>query len=172
MVRRLLYILIGVVALFLVLVVISLFTFLPMITSAHTSQTTPTVITSATPTPTPIKQNGNVTAKVLKQYAPDIKSQIAQGLKLTPDALTAQLKAGKTLSDVANAQGVSTTQLQTIVANALRTSLKPAVDDGTLTQKQLNNLSKRYEKNPALLDKLLGGKAAKVAPTITPTPAQ
>ena len=173
MVRRLLYILIGVAVIFLILVVISLFTFLPMITSAHTSQTTPTpTATMPAPTTTPTKQSGNVAAKLLKQYGPDIKAQIAQGLKLTPEALTAQLKTGETLGEVATAQGVSATQLQTIIANALQTNLKPAVDDGTLTQKQLNNITKRYERNPALLDKLLGGKAVKATPTITPIPAQ
>ena len=157
MARRLVYLLIGVAILFLILVGISIFTFLPMITSAHSSQTTPTTTatTVTTPTTTATPKSGNGAAKALKQYAPNIKSQIAQGLKMTPDALTTQLKAGKTLDAIATAQGVSTTQLQTIISNALQTSLRPAVDDGTITQKQLTNLAKRYANKPALLDKML-----------------
>lgn len=170
MVRRTLYILIGCMsALLLILVGIAVFIFWPMVTSAHTSQTTatPTVVPATTTTPT--TQSGSAIAKQLKQYAPAIKTQIAQGLKLTPDQLTAQLRAGKTLSTVATAQGVSTTQLQTLVSTSVETNLKPAVDDGTITQKQLDKLAKRYASNPTLLDKLLGGKATKTVPTATPT---
>ncbi len=169
MTKRTLYIIVGAIALLLILIGVGTFIFLPMITSASGNQTqiTPTV----SPTTTP-KQSGNGTAKILKQYAPDIKNQIAQGLHTTPDQLTTQLKSGKTLSDVATAQGVSTTQLHTIVSNAMQTSLKPAIDSGSLTQKQLDKLTKRYQNNPNLLDKLLGGKAIKGTPTTTPTPAQ
>jgi len=169
MTRRILYAIISLLAVLLILIGVGVFVFLPMLTSAHTSQatTTPTVVptTTAIATPKPI----NVTAKLLKQHAPDIKSQIAQGMKMTPEQLTTQLQSGKTLSDVATAQNVSSTQLQTLISNTLQTSLKPAVASGDLTQKQLDNLTKRYQKNPALLDKLLGGKAIKKS-TPTPTP--
>ena len=173
MVRRTLYILIGSMsALLLILVGIAVFIFWPMVTSAHTSQTTVTPTVPATTT-TPTPPSGTGIAKQLKQYAPAIKTQIAQGLKLTPAQLTTELRAGKTLSTVATAQGVSTTQLQTLVSTTLETNLKPAVVDGTITQKQLDKLSKRYAANPALLDKLLGGKGTKSVPTATPTvPAQ
>ena len=174
MVRRTLFILIGAAtALLLILIGIAVFVFLPAVTSAHTSQTTATpTVPAATTTTTPTTQGGTGLGKLLKQYTPAMKTQIAQGLKLSPDQLTDQLRTGKTLSDVATAQHVSTTQLQTIVSNALETSLKLAVDDGTLTQKQLDKLAKRYAGNPKLLDKLLGGKATKATPTVTATPAQ
>ena len=173
MIRRTLFILIGgATALLLILIGIAAFIFWPMITSAHTSQTTNATPTVPAVTTTPTQQAGTGVAKLLRQYVPDIKTQIAQGLKLSPEQLTAQLRTGKTLSDVATTQGVSKTQLQTIVSNALETSLKPAVDDGTLTQKQLDKLAKRYASNPTLLDRLLGGKATKATPTITPTPVQ
>ena len=166
--RRILYIIVGLLAVLLILVGISIFVFLPTITAAQTPQTTPTVVPTR-PAVTPTR-TVNPTTKALKQYAPDIKSQIAQGLKLTPEQLTTQLQSGKTLNDIATAQNVSTTQLQTIISNSLQTSLKPAVDNGDITQKQLDNLTKRYEKNPTLLDKLLGGKAVKKqTPTPTPT---
>ncbi len=172
MIRRTLFMLIGgAVALLLILIGIAAFIFWPLVTSAHTSQTTATP-TAPVVTTTPTVKPGTAIAKLLKQSAPAIKMQIAQGLKLTPEQLAAQLQTGKTLSEVATTQGVSTTQLQTIITNAVETNLKSGVDNGTLTQKQLDNLAKRYANRPALLDKLLGGKAIKATPTITPTPAQ
>ncbi len=172
MVRRTLLILIGgATALLLILIGIAAFIFWPIVTSAHTSQTTATPTVPAVTT-TPTVKSGTGTAKLVRQSIPAIKAQIAQGLKLTPKQLTAQLRAGKTLNEVAAAQGVSTTQLQTIVTSALETNLKSGVDDGTITQMQLDKLAKRYANNPALLDKLLGGKAIKVTPKVTPTPVQ
>ncbi len=172
MIRRTLLILIGcATALLLILIGIAAFIFWPVVTSAHTSQTTPTP-TSPAVTTTPTTPSGTGLGKVLKQYTPDVKTQIAQGLKLSNVQLTAQLRAGKTLSNVATTQNVSKAQLQTIVSNAVETSLKPAVDDGTITQNQLDKLAKRYANNPTLLDKLLGGKAVKATPKITPTPVQ
>src|SRR6266480_3175751 len=91
----------------------------------------------------------------LKYIKPDLKNHIAQGLHLTPDQLTSQLKSGKTLSDIATAQNISSTQLQTIVGNAIQNALKPAVTEGTLTQKQVDKLTKRFQSNPVLLDHLL-----------------
>ena len=168
MVRRTLFMLIGgATALLLILIGIAAFIFWPLVTSAHTSQTTATPTTSAVTT-TPTVKSGTAIAKLLRQAAPDIKTEIAQGLKLTPQQLATQLQTGKTLSEVATTQGVSTTQLQTIITNALETHLKSGVADGTITQKQLDNLAKRYANHPALLDKLLGGKAIKATPTVTP----
>jgi hypothetical protein len=149
--RQTLYIIIGAVAVLLIGIGIGIF-ILSTITSANIK---------VTPTPTPIvattAKKGNATAQILKQYAPDIKTQIAQGFKLTPDQLTTQLQAGKTLSDIAVAQGISSTQLQTLVQNAIENVLQPAVNSGDLTQTQLDRLAKRYAANPALLDRFLGG---------------
>src|SRR2546421_9934187 len=110
--RRTLYILMGAIAVILLAIGIGVAVFWPAITSATAGQTvtpTPTPIVSVTGTAKP------TAAKILKQYAPDIKNQIAQGLHLTPDQLTAQLQAGKTLSDIATAQKISARQLQTVV---------------------------------------------------------
>jgi hypothetical protein len=150
--RRLLYIIVGAIAVVVLAIGIGVFVVLPSVTSANNSAaSTPTPTVSAT-TKT---AKTNVVTKTLKQYAPAIKTQIAQGLKLTPDQLTTDLKAGKTLSDIATAQNVSATQLQTLVGTALQSGLKPAVDAGTLTQKQVDRLVKHYQTNPTLLDKLL-----------------
>ena len=152
--RRILYIIIGAMVVVVLAIGVGIFVLLPTITSANnsTATTTPTPVASITATPT---NKTNIVTKTLKLYAPTIKTQIAQGLKLTPDQLTSDLKAGKTLSNIATAQNVSSSQLQTLISNALQNSLKPAVDDGTLTQKQVDKLIKRYQGNPTLLDKLL-----------------
>ena len=156
--KRILYIIIGAIVLVLLAIGIGIYALLPTITSAMASQpATPTPAVTATTTPA---AKGNGMAKILKQYAPSIKNQIAQGLHLTPDQLTTQLQSGKTLSEVATAQNVSSTQLQTLVGSALQTALQPAVSDGTLTQQQVNKLMKRYQGNPTLLDRLLTIKAS------------
>ncbi|HEV7237318.1 MAG TPA: hypothetical protein VGN15_14115 [Ktedonobacteraceae bacterium] len=149
--RRLLYIIVGAIVVVVLALGVGVFVVLPSVTSANNSATsTPTPTVSATTT-----TKTNTVNKTLKQYAPAIKTQIAQGLKLTPDQLTTDLKAGKTLSDIATAQNVSATQLQTLVGTALQSGLKPAVDAGTLTQKQVDRLVKHYQSAPTLLDKIL-----------------
>jgi len=150
--KRILYILVGAIILVLLAIGICVYTLLPTITSAIAANQTPTPTPTVSATPTP---KGNGAAKILKQYTPSIKNQIAQGLHLTPDQLTSQLKSGKTLSDIATAQNISSTQLQTIVGNAIQNALKPAVTDGTLTKKQVDKLTKRFQSNPVLLDHLL-----------------
>jgi len=150
--KRILYILVGAIILVLLAIGICVYTLLRTITSAIAANQTPTPTPTVSATPTP---KGNGETKILQHYTNSIKNQIAQGLRLAPDQLTSQLKSGKTLSDIATAQNISSTQLQTIVGNAIQNALKPAVTDGTLTQKQVDKLTKRFQSNPVLLDHLL-----------------
>ena len=83
--KRILYILVGAIVLVLLAIGICVYTLLPTITSAIAANQTPTPTPTVSATPTP---KGNGAAKILKQYAPGIKNQIAQGLHLTPDQLT------------------------------------------------------------------------------------
>lgn len=154
--RRTLYIIAGAIVLLLIVVAVSLFAIMPAITAASSS-------VSATPTPasSPAAKRQNIYAPYLKQYGPNIKSQIAQGLHLTPDALTTDLNSGETLSQVAAAQGISPAQLQTIIAGALQSGLQPVVASGSLTQKQVDRLVQRMQKNPTLLDRFLGARVKK-----------
>ena len=169
--KRTLYIIIATTVLVAIAIGVGVFAILSAFTTAANAKVTPTPASVVTTTPT----KGNATAQILRQYAPDIKNQIARGLKLTPDQLTLQLKAGKTLSDIAVAQGISSTQLQTIITNAIENGLKPAVNSGDLTQTQVDRQAKRFAANPILLDRLLGGntkrtKQATPNATSTPTP--
>lgn len=149
MTRRHIYIIGGIVLLvFIAATSIITFLVLPAIISSNNTQAQ----TVPTATPTPILND--VTVQYLKQYAPDIEKQIAQGLHLTSDQLTQQLQAGKTLRDVAKAQNISPAQLRTIISNAIQSGLKPAADAGNLSQKQIKALSKRLQSDLTLLDNL------------------
>jgi polyhydroxyalkanoate synthesis regulator phasin len=102
----------------------------------------------------------------LKQYLPGVAAQVAQGLHMNANQLMSQLQSGKSLSDIAKAQGVSSSQLQTIVTNAIQNAVNKAVSDGNLTQQQATNLMQKLQKNPAALNHLLNvhlGKLFKTA---------
>jgi hypothetical protein len=91
----------------------------------------------------------------LNQYVPMLKNQIAPSLHLTTDQLTQELQAGQTLTAIASTQGISATQLPTLLASALSTTLTPAVQAGQITQQRLDQLKTRVAQNPNGLDTLL-----------------
>jgi polyhydroxyalkanoate synthesis regulator phasin len=91
----------------------------------------------------------------LKQYLPNVANQVAQNLHLTANQLKSQLQSGKSLSDIATAQGVSSSQLHTIVINAIQNALNKAVSDGNLTQQQATNFMQYVQNHPALLNRIL-----------------
>jgi AraC-like DNA-binding protein len=93
--------------------------------------------------------------QALKQYLPAAANQVAQGLHMTVDQLKTQLQAGKSLSDIATAQGVSSSQLHTLVTNTIQTTLNKAVSDGNLTQQQATDLMQKLQSHPEFLDRLL-----------------
>ena len=93
----------------------------------------------------------------LKQYLPAVATQVAQGLHITSTQLMSQLQSGKSLSDIATAQGVSSAQLQTIVTNAIQSAVNKAVSDGNLTQQQATNIMQMLQKNPGAFNRLLNG---------------
>ena len=164
MTKRILFILVGAIVVVLVLVGVGIFVLLPKVTSANSPTATST---SSTTTKTKVKTE----AAIIKEYTPDIRDNMAQGLHLTPEQLTNDLRSGQTLNQIATTQGVSNTQLQTLISTSVTTGLQPAVTAGTLTQTQVNNLVKRYEKNHTPLEKLLSVLTkTKTKKTATPTP--
>jgi uncharacterized protein YidB (DUF937 family) len=103
-----------------------------------------------------------VVMQALKQYIPGVATQVAQGLHMTVDQLKAQLQSGKSLSDIATAKGVSSTQLQTLVTNAIQNAVNKAVSDGNLTQQQATSIMQMLQKNPGALNHLLNGHFGKL----------
>jgi polyhydroxyalkanoate synthesis regulator phasin len=93
--------------------------------------------------------------KFLYKYGADILTQLAQGLHLTPDALKTQLQSGKSLDEIAKAQGVSSTQLQTIATNALNAALDKAVKAGDITQEQADRFKQFLQKHPNFIQRIL-----------------
>ncbi len=98
-----------------------------------------------------------VVLQSLKQYLPDVAAQVAQGLHMTSTQLVSQLQSGKSLSQIATAQGVSSSQLQTIVTNAIQSTVNKAVSAGNLTQQQATNIMQMLQKHPNALNRLLNG---------------
>ena len=73
---------------------------------------------------------------------------LADALKLTPDELQNQLASGKTLTQIAGAQGVSQEQLTAVLETSVKAGLDKAVADGVLTREQadqmLNHMGGNY----------------------------
>lgn len=73
---------------------------------------------------------------------------VAEALGLTPEGLFAELHAGKSLSEVAEAQGVDTETLSDALLAARVEAIQQAVEDGTLTQEQADRMLERLENMP------------------------
>lgn len=70
----------------------------------------------------------------------------AEALGLTPEELFAELHAGKSLAEVAEAQGVDVETLQDAMQAARVEAIQQAVEDGTLTQEQADRMLERPER--------------------------
>lgn len=94
----------------------------------------------------------------LQGYMSQITAQVAQGLHLTSSQLQAQLKSGKSLSDVATAQHVSSSQLHTIVMNAVQSALNKAVSNGDVTKQQATTFMQALQSHPRFVDHILNAR--------------
>jgi hypothetical protein len=111
----------------------------PLLASARNGQTN----TAASSTPT--------TNPYCEQYLPGIANQVAQGLHMTVDQLKTQLQSGKSLIQIATTQGVSSSQLQTLVTSAIQNAVNKAGHDGNLTQQQATDIMQMLQKHPGQL---------------------
>lgn len=162
--RRKLFLLGGIIILVLFILSIAGAWLIPTLQANANNQASSTPVASASPTAR-ARQIG-IYARYLTLYGPTIRNQIAQGLHLTPVQLATQLRSGQTLSAIATEQGVSTTQLATIVTNAFQNGLQPAVTNGNLTQQQVNLFVRRMLRQPQALTRFL-----EVLPRAKATPA-
>ena len=95
-------------------------------------------------------------------------------LGLTPAQVRDQLKAGKSLAEIAQAQGKSRDYLKTALVNDVQSQLKQRVDKGQLTQAQADQALNRFKANvDKLIDAKRGARPSKGRPTpsTTPTPS-
>jgi transposase-like protein len=70
---------------------------------------------------------------------------LAKALGLTDDKLFEQLRSGKSIADVAKAQGKSLDDVRAAVKDATKARLDKAVKDGDLTQKQADKMLDRFD---------------------------
>ena len=77
----------------------------------------------------------------------------AEALGLTPEELFAELRAGKSLDEIAEAKGVD---VQTVYdamnaarGEAMQQALQQAVEDGRITQEQADQMIERLENRPS-----------------------
>lgn len=91
----------------------------------------------------------------LKPYLNTVANQVALGLRMTPSQLKAQLQAGKRLSQLAAAQGVSSSQLQTTEVNAVQSAVNQAVHDGNLTQQQATTFMQYVRQHPEVVSRVI-----------------
>jgi len=69
----------------------------------------------------------------------------ADALKLTPADLASQLRSGKSLDDIAKAQGVSITAVKDAVVKSVKTDLDAAVKAGKITQERADAILRTVE---------------------------
>ncbi len=98
------------------------------------------------------------------------QDDIASALHLTPRQIAEQLRAGKGMTDIAAAQGVSEGPLQGIELKALAVLLDTAVKAGDIDQGQANQWIKQFQKNPQIMDMITT--ILFLTPTPTPLPVQ
>ncbi len=72
---------------------------------------------------------------------------LADGLGLTPDALQAQIDAGVTPYEVAQDQGLTDEQIQTLFEQAHDEALAAAVEAGDTTQEQADWMEQMHDQN-------------------------
>lgn len=70
---------------------------------------------------------------------------VAEALGMTPDELSAQLKQGKTIPEIAQEKGISIEQLRQKVFESKIQAIQQAVKDGKLTQEKADQLIQRMQ---------------------------
>ena len=82
----------------------------------------------------------------------DMVSAVAQALGMTTQDLMTQLRAGKTLADLAQSKGVSQDAVKQAIANAQKAAVDAAVTAGRLTADQATQAKQRIDQEIAALD--------------------
>jgi hypothetical protein len=75
-----------------------------------------------------------------------VTAELAAGLGLSLDDFTARREAGETFGDLAQAQGLTFAQAQSLVVNARNVAIDNALADGAITEKQANRMRRQTEK--------------------------
>ncbi len=103
-------------------------------------------------------------AKAAVNVGKDGLTAAADALKLTPAELRAELRAGKSLKDVAAAHDVPYATLTDAIVKAVKADLDAAVAAGNLKQARADRILERLEA------RLADGRLRPARPAATPTP--
>jgi hypothetical protein len=98
---------------------------------------------------------------------------VSGALGMSASDLQAQLRSGKTISDLEQQKGVSDTAVRTAAHDAAKQVLDPAVKNGTVTQTQEDAILQRISSGPGLFGPgFRGGFGHRLGqpPPRTPTP--
>jgi len=79
-----------------------------------------------------------------------VHDTISELLGLTPEEIHAEREAGKSLMDIAAAQGISEDELNEAFGNARVEALQEAVESGRITQEQADRMMERMQAMPGL----------------------
>ncbi len=88
------------------------------------------------------------------RYALMLQNDIANALHLSPGQIRMQLKEGKSMADIAAAQGISASQLQKIELKAFGNAFDAEVKAGDTSQQDADTWMQELQNNPQLLDKM------------------
>lgn len=102
------------------------------------------------PVPKGKTANGkNAQRQALAQARPAILAATAASLHLTSVQLTADLDAGQTIPQIAQAQHTPLSQVNAAYLNAVKTQLNDAVQQGKITQSQASSLEQTVQNDVA-----------------------
>jgi hypothetical protein len=85
-------------------------------------------------------------------------TDLAKTLNLKLEDLQSQLQSGRTLTQIAQAQGISQAQLETALETSVKDNLAKAVTAGTITQKQADQMLSYMNGNYAQMLTLMGSR--------------
>jgi hypothetical protein len=83
-----------------------------------------------------------------------VQDSMAGSLHLATQQISAQLKEGKSMTDIAAAQGVSADQLRTIELQAFQDAFNQGVKSGDLDPKYSGYWMQQFQNDPQLLNKM------------------
>lgn len=102
-----------------------------------------------------VQMDKRIVRLLVKKYMPTLLNGVASGLHLSASQLQTDLQGGQTLSQIASAHKVTTSQLSTLVLNAVQNTLDQARQTGDVTQTQETAFLQFLRTHLNQLDRLL-----------------
>jgi len=124
----------------------------PLMASAHGTATKPATTTPATTDKHPERRP---LREFVRNHADEFVDRIAPQLHLSAAKLTAKLKSGQRLVDIAKDKGISREALRDILIKVTYASIEQAVDNGKLDRKQADVLRDLVYHHPFVVARVL-----------------